>query len=425
MEIVIKARQSGNKSFDFMAFDSPLNPYYKFLLAAIKNSEYTPGGECEDADESKQGDDQSDSDSDDNYLHPSLLGSKHQPSIIPSIPRGLNESDVYSQLVENLKDKIPNDIENDAAASSPYSANGFQQPEQENSSTSSTPLYHHTGSILPRPPPDIEKIIEKLAQRVSQNGEDFELTIKRRGDERFEFLNPGSSYHAHYIRRKLYHLEEKRKTAMANARLRSPSNSSGAVSFSLAFREKKKYVPRDEDFEDRPNEATEKSISRDDGRLDTQEALANKLAAAAKDGLSREKKLQEERKRRAALFLSMVKSKEAQQTNPEEPVTGPSLPKLNSLPVLKGSSLTNPAETLETSKLKKSAALVPFLTRDEQFTDHSKGERRESHKNRTHKSKDASVRSKRDRSRSRSPAERSSSTRQRRRSRSPHRSRYT
>ena len=40
MEIILKAKQSGNPQFDFLNFGNWLNPYYKLILAKIKEGTY-------------------------------------------------------------------------------------------------------------------------------------------------------------------------------------------------------------------------------------------------------------------------------------------------------------------------------------------------------------------------------------------------
>lgn len=54
MEILIKAKQSNNPQFSFLSIDGPLHPYYRHVLAAIKDGKYNPekqpekerSGEC-------------------------------------------------------------------------------------------------------------------------------------------------------------------------------------------------------------------------------------------------------------------------------------------------------------------------------------------------------------------------------------------
>ena len=90
MEIVVKAKQANNPMFQFLHFDCVLHPFYRHILAAIRNGAYTVPPDDEEAaptgtstanangqsNGSEDGDDDADSD-DENYLHPSL-----QPKIV-------------------------------------------------------------------------------------------------------------------------------------------------------------------------------------------------------------------------------------------------------------------------------------------------------------------------------------------------------
>ena len=51
--------------------------------------------------------------------------------------------------------------------------------------------------IIP-PPPDLQPIVDKLANYVAKNGPDFESIIKAKNDPRFEFLNPWNSHYSYY-----------------------------------------------------------------------------------------------------------------------------------------------------------------------------------------------------------------------------------
>lgn len=85
MEILIKAKQSGNSQFDFLNYDDQLNPYYKHLVELIKSGKYVPELESETkngkkGNNSENSDSDSDDDSDgDHYLHPLLAKAMNKP----------------------------------------------------------------------------------------------------------------------------------------------------------------------------------------------------------------------------------------------------------------------------------------------------------------------------------------------------------
>ncbi|CAG2176774.1 unnamed protein product, partial [Oppiella nova] len=333
MEIILKTKQSSNRNFDFLSFDSQLYSYYKYILENIKSGKYTPN-QNQTSDNSDESDDNSDGE---HYLHPSLLGSSANRTQnsrtfnIPNLLRAPNSNDLYSQLVKSLKDMVPAleepveetpkpELKTVPIVSVDSEANKSQFQVKPGVTNTAQTLW---SSLLPSPPPDISQIIEKLAQRVATNGEQFESSIKKLGENRFDFVNPGHIYHAHYIRRKLHFLEENRKASVAQLKLKnkkscstkSESNSrhKTAVSFSISTKESK---PSDE------NPLTTGSSKRDDecianntdssAKRMSDNALKDKLALAVRERAAKDK--QEERKRKAALFLTLLKSKSKDET---------------------------------------------------------------------------------------------------------------
>ena len=77
MEIIVKAKQADNPMFQFLHFDTALHPFYRHVLAAIRNGTYVvpdeDPGENDDRGEPDSNGHTNGSDSEgDNYLHPSL-----------------------------------------------------------------------------------------------------------------------------------------------------------------------------------------------------------------------------------------------------------------------------------------------------------------------------------------------------------------
>ena len=72
-------------------------------------------------------------------------------------------------------------------------------------------------AIVP-PPPDLQPIVDKLANYVARNGEDFESTVKAKNDARFEFLNPWNAHYSYYqYKKQLCQQQLKKKSSSAGA----------------------------------------------------------------------------------------------------------------------------------------------------------------------------------------------------------------
>ncbi|XP_046469261.1 splicing factor, suppressor of white-apricot homolog isoform X1 [Neodiprion pinetum] len=251
MEVLIKAKQANNSQFSFLSIDGPLHPYYRHVLAAIKDGKYNPEKQPEK--EQSETEDESDGD-DESYLHPSLAPSFSKVESAPSIPSIQYKPSAdcaYSMLVNKITGKpppprIPHQVEIRAQPSPPasyypvppqnypapyppapqqyvhgpviYGSNGQVEPPLENISQSSAcsppqqakdvqvslvPYGQTPPKPLGRPsfivpPADVQIIIDKMASYVAKNGRDFEAIVKGKGDPRFNFLELSHQYHGYY-----------------------------------------------------------------------------------------------------------------------------------------------------------------------------------------------------------------------------------
>lgn len=312
MEIILKIKQANNSSFNFLNIDDPLNQYYRYLQSVIRSGKYKPNSVEITRKDIKSPKSSDESDDEGYYLHPSLFKSQ-PPKVIAKLPLiPSSESNSYSKLAESLKESIPCDNNKDSPSSLESKVSG------------------ETKSILPAPPSEISVMIDKLAERVAKNGDAFELSVKKRNDSRFAFLVPGNVYHAHYINRKLHFIEQERKIAaslITTAATKTPTSSSKGICFSIASKLKNSDTDRkilDSNVKEENNkdedalkdidlllEMTECEMKNKSQETSTQSSLADKLASANRDLLSREKQVQQaERRQRAALFVSLLKAKQ-------------------------------------------------------------------------------------------------------------------
>lgn len=87
-------------------------------------------------------------------------------------------------------------------------AYAYQQQQQHvPAGQSYDPYASYYGHLAPVcPPPELRPIVDKTAEYVAKNSDDFEHTVLERhiGDPRFGFLNPWDEYHAYYQAMKQY-----------------------------------------------------------------------------------------------------------------------------------------------------------------------------------------------------------------------------
>nr|CAG4636251.1 EOG090X07RL [Eubosmina coregoni]SVE69853.1 EOG090X07RL [Eubosmina coregoni] len=146
MEIIVKAKQANNPMFEFLHFDCALHPFYRHVLAAIRNGAYVVPSEeeLESGDNKTEQNVPSDNESD-NYLHPSL------------------------------------------------------QPKAEEQVASPSQNASITENSFPHPAPEIRPLIDKTASYMSRNGRHLESYVQAKGDTRFAFLYPVHTLHSYYL----------------------------------------------------------------------------------------------------------------------------------------------------------------------------------------------------------------------------------
>ncbi|XP_070845056.1 splicing factor, suppressor of white-apricot homolog [Chaetodon trifascialis] len=216
-------------------------------------------------------------------------------------------------------------------------------------------------AIIP-PPPDIQPVIDKLAEYVARNGLKFEASVRAKNDPRFDFLQSWHQYNTYYEFKKNYFMQKEGRCLQESEAVDDDGNlqsdasakdskltkaSFAPICFAIKAKEndmlplEKNRVRLDDDSDEdklleeqgleavmgRPDVADEEpppvsapeekrpSLSLEE--LEAKQAkqkLEDRLAAAAREKLaqaskeSKEKQLQAERKRKAALFLQTLRS---------------------------------------------------------------------------------------------------------------------
>ncbi|KAM3939926.1 splicing factor, suppressor of white-apricot homolog isoform 2-T2 [Leptodactylus fuscus] len=412
-----------------------------------KNSQHDDGGDDDD-------DDDDDDDEDSDYLHPSLFASKRCSRLeeitkplkvidpdhpLAALVRKAQNEKMASQVAANVAPAPTPETESvaDNSVTSTYynyymlpdgtyclappppgvdtnicynslpagdsaqvasTSQSSISPSLNNGEASRLPLELPAPStlapvvaIIP-PPPDIQPVIDKLAQYVARNGLKFETSVRAKNDSRFEFLQPWHQYNPYYEFKKHFFMQKEgtfapqpSTTSEANCVSAQSSNdnvipsntaasdgsnvgdkadgagnkpandgklmkvSFAPISFAIKVKEtdllplEKNRVKLDDDSEEEEDgegkdgqqsktsscsnssqlvhagntSVEEKRPQLTPEELEAKQAkqkLEDRLAAAAREKLaqaakeSKEKQLQAERKRKAALFLQTLKN---------------------------------------------------------------------------------------------------------------------
>nr|XP_024657153.1 splicing factor, suppressor of white-apricot homolog [Maylandia zebra] len=81
----------------------------------------------------------------------------------------------------------------------------------EISSKAELPVSTPSAAAIIPPPPDIQPVIDKLAEYVARNGLKFEASVRAKNDPRFEFLQSWHQYNTYYEFKKKYFMQKEGK----------------------------------------------------------------------------------------------------------------------------------------------------------------------------------------------------------------------
>ncbi|XP_077398360.1 splicing factor, suppressor of white-apricot homolog isoform X2 [Vanacampus margaritifer] len=271
-------------------------------------------------------------------------------------------------------------------------------------------------AIIP-PPVDIQAVIDKLAEYVVRNGLKFESSVRAKNDPRFDFLQSWHQYNTYYEYKKNYFMQKEGKSLpemgegenlhLDESGSDSKTNKASFAPICFAIKPKetemlpleKNRVRLDDDSdEDKlleserlqgvvgdgselvekqppPVSAPEEKRCLSLQELEAKQAkqkLEDRLAAAAREKLaqackeSKEKQLQAERKRKAALFLQTLRN----------PLTGEPEAKRAELDLSTQFEMQEALSVLSDVPLSQTSSAIPAYIQDERSHTESRGSRR-------------------------------------------------
>jgi Surp module len=393
MEILLKTKQASNPQFDFLNHNGKYNSYYKHILGMMKAATY-PWQEFEvKSEENSQ-------DAVDYNINASSPAPSTSSIIIPKMVFKPSADCTYTQLIskitkapiaeiekqkrqENETEKAKNgggviEVKKPLFGLVHYSSDSESEEEEEQKT-----LITYTGII---PPSELQLVIDKTAIYVAKNGIDFEETLRKKNDMRFQFLDFGNEFHEYYAFKVTENggpiAQKPLPSKVEPAKL--PKTPPAPVCFSIKPKEEKSPLKPtvlqlqmtssdDENKEKLPNAPTPPRITSVEEELEMQvdamnaereekaakAKLTDKLLNAAREKLGmfpKEKMLQIERKKKALMFMKQIKGSNGNSTNgggKEDEIhsVGDSDDdSVKSIPVASSSSSAPPKETRSRSR---------------------------------------------------------------------------
>ncbi|KAJ3605227.1 hypothetical protein NHX12_027277 [Muraenolepis orangiensis] len=429
-EIVLKAKQSGNSQFDFLAFDHYLNPYYKHILLAMKEGRYASAVDKK-PDAAEDSSDNSDDDGDGSYLHPSLFAPKKNARLPLQV---MDPDHPLAELVRRAKLESNGGYAAAAvvAVVATSTPSALRVPEVRPPPASVAP------SVIIPPPPDIQPVIDKLAEYVARNGVKFETSVRAKNDPRFDFLQTWNQYNTYYEFKKNYFMQkegislpesdsasvaeddkDEKEATVAKAAFAPICFAIRAKENDMLPLEKNRVRLDDDSDEDKlleekgadplanwaeaalreaiPAALEEKRPVLTAEELEAKQAkqkLEDRLAAAAREKLaqaskeSKEKQLQAERKRKAALFLQTLRGPVSGEPEAKRAELDPVTPHQVKPAVQEGLNLLPPVEHSVVHRSREGPASSAISSHS-----HSRGAERERNKGSPPEKRKASLRS--------------------------------
>ncbi|XP_020371527.2 splicing factor, suppressor of white-apricot homolog isoform X4 [Rhincodon typus] len=120
-------------------------------------------------------------------------------------PPGMEVSSYYSTVPSEMA--VPTTTGASVSTSSGTAPPPHSEGDSSNTQVPSSTITVSAPTVVPviiPPPPDIQPVIDKLAEYVARNGTKFETSVKDKNDTRFEFLQPWHQYNAYYEFKKQY-----------------------------------------------------------------------------------------------------------------------------------------------------------------------------------------------------------------------------
>lgn len=355
MEILLKTKQASNPQFNFLNHDGQFNGYYKHILSMMKADIYPWQETVIDKSEENS------RDSEEFNVNGKSESSAPPMSaiIIPKMTFKPSADCAYTQLISKITKAPISEIEKQAQQESEHQGNGAGTSsggatEIAKKSSGLLGLMHYSsGSDSEEeekvenviiysgliPPGELQLVIDKTAMYVAKNGIEFEETLRKKRDERFQFLDTTNEFHQYYV----FKVNESRGTAppavSANPKPKEekmPKPPPAPICFSIKPKEEKSplkptvlQASSDDENRDKtdvvmPQVPTPPRITSVEEELEMQvdamnaereeklakKKLTDKLMSAAREKLGmlpKEKMLQIERKKKALMFINQIK----------------------------------------------------------------------------------------------------------------------